>query len=109
MKTRNASLFVLVMPILISCDCRQVVSGTVVDKLTHAPIMGVIANKKGENWDKSTTDDIGYFKLASISGGINCPPMTVVFKAQDYKTVEVDILADGQQKIEMESVNKGTE
>ena len=108
MKTRNAFLFVLVMPILISCDCYQVVSGTVVDKLTHAPTMGVIANKKGKNWDKSTTDDMGYFKLASTSGGINCPPMTVVFKAQ-YKTVEVDITAGGQQKIEMEAVNKDAE
>jgi hypothetical protein len=87
--------------ILPSCDCIQEVSGTVVDATDGKPIEQVTVYKKGVEI-KSKTDRFGNFKLSEISGGFSCPPMRVVLEAPNYKTVEVEIPAGGEQLIKMQ-------
>lgn len=88
----------LVLP---SCDCIQEASGTVVDATDGKPIEQVTVYKKGKAI-KSKTDRLGNFRLSEISGGFSCPPMRVVLEAPNYKTMEVEIPAGGEQLIKMQ-------
>ena len=87
---------------LISCDCLQRVSGTVVDKETGSPLQGVTVYNKNKDWIKTTTDTAGHFELSSISGGFRCPPMTVVTEFNAYQQTEFSIPEGGQRTIEIE-------
>jgi hypothetical protein len=87
---------------LISCDCYQRVTGTVVDKETGRPLNGVTVYNKSKEWSKIITDTTGHFELSNISGGFRCPPMTIVVKKTDYKIFETSIPAGGQQIVKLE-------
>lgn len=82
----------------VSCDCNQTVNGFVYDKQTNKPILGATIYKKERREYAENTDSIGYFRLSAISGGISCPPMTVIIEHVDYQTQELTIPA-GESKV----------
>lgn len=83
-----------------SCDCYQVVTGTVIDNETRKPIEGISIYNKTKPKNKTQTDLEGKFELSSISGGLfGCPPMTIVVEHPDYATQETEIPAGGQKEI----------
>jgi hypothetical protein len=83
-----------------SCDCYQVVTGTVIDNETRKPIEGISIHNKTKPTNKTQTDLDGKFELSSISGGLfGCPPMTIIVEHPDYSTKETEIDAGGQKEI----------
>ncbi|MEC4005232.1 carboxypeptidase-like regulatory domain-containing protein [Flavobacterium sp. SUN052] len=91
------------LTLLTSCDCYQRISGIVIDKETGRPLAGVTVYNKSKVQNKTTTDSIGHFELSSISGGFRCPPMNIVIKADNYKTIESSIPPGGQDIIKLTS------
>lgn len=89
---------------LASCDCHQRVAGTIVDKETGKPLQGVTVYNKNKEWIKTTTDTAGYFELSGISGGLRCPPMTVIADFNNYDKVEISIPAGGEETIKMQKL-----
>lgn len=87
-----------------SCDCNQTVSGKIIDSKTDQPIKGIVVYNKNKNWSKTETDAAGHFELSNVSGGISCPPMTIVVENKLYKKVEVSIPAGGEQTIKLEKL-----
>ena len=88
---RQLLLTLLTITFLTSCDCNQVVSGTVLDNKTGKPLSNITVYNKNENSVKTKTDTAGHFQLSNISGGYGCPPMTVIVDANDYKKIEISI------------------
>jgi len=87
-----------------SCDCYQIVTGTVIDNVTKNPIEGIVIYNKNKPTNKTETDYQGKFELSSISGGpFGCPPMTIIIEHSNYKTKEVEIPAGGEMTIEIEN------
>jgi len=84
---------------LASCDCHQVVRGTVFDFATGKPIIGLEVYNKDKSRSNTITDSLGKFELSNVSGGITCPPMTVVLGSKDYKNTEVIIPSGGNMSI----------
>ena len=84
---------------LASCDCNQNVRGTIADSVTKKPIENVEIYNKKKTWDKTETDENGFFKLSSVSGGLTCPPMTIVIEHKDYEKIETTIKSGGQKDI----------
>src|SRR5687767_12592467 len=80
---------------LISCDCYQNVSGTVIDERTGKPLNGVTVYNNQKTWSKTMTDTTGYFKVTNVSGGIRCPPMSILVEKSGYQKLEASI-ASGQ-------------
>jgi len=75
-----------------SCDCLQIVTGTVIDSDTNQPIQGVQVHKQNKDHDKDETDEKGKFAIKSISGGLfGCPPMTIIVTKDGYETKTVKI------------------
>jgi hypothetical protein len=86
------TLFTLTL-FIISCDCRQSVSGTVLDQDTKQPIDSVFIFKQSKEYNNIYSDKKGWFEVTSISGGLfGCPPMTIELKREGYitKTVKID-------------------
>lgn len=78
--------FIILSAFFASCDCMQIVSGTVIDGDTKKPLDSVLVYKENKNYDKSYTDTSGKFKIESISGGLfGCPGMTVVIERAGYE------------------------
>lgn len=98
---KKISLIPLGLVVVVSCDCLQRISGTVVDKETGEPLYGVLVYSKDNEWVKTTTDSTGYFELSDISGGFRCPPMKIVIEDKDYKSQKVKIPAGGMKIIEL--------
>ena len=92
------SIFIA-LTFLVSCDCNQVVRGTIIDTVTKKPIQNVEIYNKKKTWSKTTTDEKGFFELSNVSGGLTCPPMTVIIEHKDYDKVEAEIEAGGQKDI----------
>jgi len=87
---KNLVLITATAIILLSCDCIQQVSGTIVDKETKEPISEVSVRKRGKNSDQCTTNPKGEFEIKSISGGLfRCLPMKIVLTKEGYKVLEV--------------------
>lgn len=83
-----------------SCDCYQVVTGTIVDIETKKPIDGVLVYNKTKPTNKSQTIHDGNFEVTSISGGLSgCPPMTIIIEHSDYEKQEITIPAGGNKEI----------
>lgn len=95
--SRKVIYIFIVLTFLVSCDCYQVVRGKVLDSVSNKPIEDVEIYNKKKIWSKATTDKNGYFKLSNVSGGITCPPMTVIIEHKDYDKTEAEIEA-GEQK-----------
>ncbi|MFV0529982.1 MAG: carboxypeptidase-like regulatory domain-containing protein [Flavobacteriales bacterium] len=91
---------------LTSCDCYQVVNGVVLDKDTKNPLQGIIVSNKNKEWNKTTTDSLGHFKLSNISGGFCCPPMEILIEHSYYKTQETKIQSGGYSEIQLEKKYK---
>ncbi len=85
---KNALTLLGGLTVLISCDCYQQISGTIVDKSTGKPLTGVCVYNQRKDWIKTTTDSTGHFKLSAISGGFGCPPMKVTVQAENYRIIE---------------------
>ena len=85
-----------------SCDCYQVVSGTILDDKTGKSLVNIIVYNKNKNSGKTKTDTTGHFQLSNISGGYGCPPMTVIVDDNNYKKIEISIDAGGQKEIRLE-------
>jgi protein TonB len=92
----------IALTILSSCDCYQLVNGTVIDKKTGKPLQGVTVFNKNKDWIKTTTDKTGYFELSNVTSGFGCPPMTIVVETTDYKRTETTIPAGGQEIVKIE-------
>ena len=85
----------------VSCDCNQNVRGIITDSITKKPIENVEIYNKDKTWDKTETDENGFFKLSAISGGLTmtCPPMTIIIEHKDYEKLETTIKSGGQKDI----------
>lgn len=92
--------------ILPSCDCNQVVRGTLVDNATGQPLANIIVFNKTKSWDRTKTDSQGRFQLSSVSGGYRCPAMTVAIADSQYQRTEVSIEAGGEKEIRVDRVTK---
>ena len=96
------SIYILIaLAFFVSCDCHQNVRGTITDSVTKKPIENVEIYKKNQTWNKTETDEKGFFKLSAISGGLTmtCPPMTIVIEHKDYEKTETIIKSGGQKDI----------
>lgn len=83
-----------------SCDCYQVVTGTILDSETKKPINEVLVFNKTKPTNKTQTDNDGNFEVTSISGGLGgCPPMTIIIEHLDYEKQEITIPAGGSEEI----------
>lgn len=102
-KFRFGPLLGLVTFTLWSCDCYQVVKGTVVDGATGKPLSQIKVHNKYNPPLETSTDSLGQFELADISGGL-CPPMVVIVQADNYQTTEVKIPAGGHKRIPLQLV-----
>lgn len=100
MRTKT-SCFLIIITILISCDCYQVVEGIVFDSETKKPIENVLIHNKNKARSTIKTDSLGKFMLSNVSGGFRCPPMSIVIEHNNYKLEEVIIDAGGFKKIEL--------
>lgn len=76
------------LAVLVSCDCYQQISGTIVDKNTGKPLKGVSVYNIQKDRIKTITDSTGHFELSAISGGFRCPPMKVAVQAENYKIIK---------------------
>jgi hypothetical protein len=104
--TKNSTLTSIMatligLTFMTSCDCYQHVSGTVIDKETGIPLQGVTVYNRKVVKHKTVTDSVGHFELYRISGGLSCPPMTVIAEFKNYDRVKVKITSGGQEKIKM--------
>ncbi|HXB42045.1 MAG TPA: carboxypeptidase-like regulatory domain-containing protein [Bacteroidia bacterium] len=69
-----------------SCDCMQVVSGTIIDTDTKKPLDSVLVYKQTKSYNNFYTDTSGKFHIESISGGLfGCPGMTIVVEKAGYE------------------------
>ncbi len=87
-----------------SCDCNQTIRGTIVDAKTEKPLNNISVYNKEKDWSKTETDSSGKFELSNVSGGLTCPPMTIVIDNKQYKKVEICIPAGGEQTIKLERI-----
>jgi hypothetical protein len=93
-------LFLIIF--LSSCDCNQIVSGTIIDDKTGRPLSDITVYHKSKTWIKTKTDSAGHFQLSGISGGFGCPPMTIIIEDSNYKKLETSIDAGGQKEIRLQ-------
>ena len=103
---REISLTIFIIVLFASCDCNQVVSGTVRDRKTDKPLTNITVYKKNKNWVSTKTDTDGHFELSNISGGYGCPPMTIIVDDNNYNKVEVSIDAGSQKEIRLERIKE---
>ena len=69
----------------ISCDCRQNVSGKVLDSETKKPIDSVYVHKINKDYGKYTSEN-GIFEINATSGGLfGCPAMKIVLTKKGYE------------------------
>ena len=102
MNKQKIILTLLTLAILTSCDCRQIVTGTIVDKATKEPIDSAYIYKENRKNDNSFSDKKGNFSVNGISGGLfGCPPMTVVISKEGYETQIVEIENTGHETIKL--------
>ena len=95
-------LSLILLIFLSSCDCLQVVRGTVVDAETGRPLSGVFVRKENRAYDQAETTEEGTFEISSISGGLfGCPAMTVKLEAPGYASQKLKIRAGGYKLIEL--------
>ena len=103
---RQFLLTLLTITFLTSCDCYQIVSGTILDDKTGKPLGNIIVYNKNKNSVKTKTDTTGHFQLSNISGGYGCPPMTVIVDDNNYKKIEISIDAGRQKEIRLEQIKQ---
>ena len=89
----------IALTFLVSCDCNQNIKGTILDKNTKEPIENVDIYNKNKSWSKTMTDEKGYFELSNVSGGLTCPPMTIIVEHKDYEKTEIEIESGGQKEL----------
>ena len=89
----------IALTFLASCDCNQNVKGIILDKNTNEPIENADVYNKNKSWNKTKTDEKGYFELSNVSGGFTCPPMTIIIEHKDYEKAESEIESGGQKEI----------
>lgn len=95
----------LILNLLLSCDCLQEVTGTIIDYDTGLPLGGTEVYNKKRNRNTIKTDSTGNFKLTAISGGFGCPPMTVVAELKNYMQTEVEIESGEYKIIKMKAID----
>lgn len=91
----------LVISSLSSCDCYQRVSGSVVDGESGLVLSGVTVFNKDKAMNTTTTDSLGQFNLANISGGFRCSPMYIRVQHPDYIDADFTIPAGGHEEIKL--------
>lgn len=84
---------------LASCDCYQLVTGTVADQATGQPLQGATICLKNKTWDCTRSDSTGHFEISEISGGFNCPPITFVVTMDQYEKAEYSLRGGGQLNV----------
>jgi len=89
-----------------SCDCYQVISGTIINEETGEPITGVKVCNVKKSSIQIETDSTGNFKLSSISGGFKCPPMKIQIEKKGYQKIETEIKAGGYKEIKLKSIKR---
>ncbi|WP_188620952.1 hypothetical protein [Flavobacterium suaedae] len=90
--------------LFVSCDCHQIIRGTVIDKETNKPLENILVYKKSDKeYTRILTDSLGIFELSDVSGGLwGCPPMEIVIEGEGYLKKEGEIPAGGEKTIELE-------
>lgn len=88
-----------------SCgDCLQIVSGVVLDANTKIPIGEVKVIKKEKVSTNTLSNDKGIFILEDISGGFQCPAMTLLFIKKGYDTLQLEIAAGDSMTVLMKAL-----
>jgi hypothetical protein len=90
--------YILLIPLLLGCDCFQSVSGTVIDSDTQLALEGVkIVNISSIDTEYLTKQD-GYFEKSEIGSGFNCPDIVLRFEKEGYE-IDTLFLGTGKEKI----------
>ena len=89
----------IALSFLVSCDCNQHIKGIITDSISKEPIKDVEVYNKNKSLSKTQTNEKGFFELSNVSGGLTCPPMTIIIEHKDYEKIETEIEAGGQKNI----------
>ncbi len=103
------TLKLIPIPLLLfwGCDCRQSVSGAVVDKQTNHPLDSAAVFKLNKPYDEAVSDTSGFFEVSSISGGLlGCPPMTIIVSKAGYQTDTIEIENGGSDTIRLSRIKE---
>jgi hypothetical protein len=90
---RNLILTFLLLTTLISCECRQEISGTVKDFNTERPLQNVRITWIDKSAEYIFTDSLGVFQIKKISRSIfGCPTIAIIIEKDGYekKSVRLD-------------------
>ena len=91
-------IFILISMIVLSCDCMQNVSGTILDSETKEPIDGVFVKKISRS-NGEYTDSNGNFELMYTDGGLfKCPPMKIIINKKGYNQ-KIEEIENSESKI----------
>jgi len=71
---------------LMSCDCFQSASGTVVDAASGLPLSGVKVKNIAAYDTEDLTDQNGYFEKSEIGPASDCPELILRFEKEGYVT-----------------------
>lgn len=74
----------LISLFLISCDCFQSASGTVVDAASGLPLSGVKVQNIAAYDTEDLTDQNGYFEKSEIGPASDCPELLLRFEKEGY-------------------------
>lgn len=102
---KHIILVLLIVFLIQSCDCRQNVSGKIIDE-NNNPIENVEIQNIKKKYSNDLTDTNGEFNLTAISGGLACPPMKISISKQGYNTLETSIKNGGYKKIKLKKSTK---
>ncbi len=94
MRIIRLGILLLAFSVIVSCECHQIVKGTVVDSETNFPIANVKIKslKSGDSLNVSQTtiytDSLGKFDFFSNVGGLlGCPKVILSFEKEGYEKI----------------------
>lgn len=97
MNLKNLIVLILIN-LLVSCDCLQNGSGIILDAETNKPIDKVKIKEVGKDFIQHC-DENGFFEIRHISGGFfKCPDMTIIVSKEKYQTDTIEI-KNGEDKL----------
>src|SRR6476469_389274 len=107
-KLLNGFLLLVVLFVLLSCDCGQDVSANIFDEQTKKPLEKVQVQNVYKNWCNTETDSAGFFSLSATSGGLfGCPPMQIIIAKRVYYMKVVKIEDGKYERIYLTKKDRG--
>lgn len=89
---------------LVSCDCRRLIMGKVVDSETGKPLAGATVYNLNREGETILTDPTGYFEISVIASGFNCPELRIRVESKGYQSQETGTAAGDEQTIRLKRI-----